>query len=442
MSTAFTGRRKRVLVQVIAGAGAAMLLLSACSSNSGSTGSTDSVKEFSLLTPAENSIIRDELTTLSTDQCAAENKALPLKSETVAQADVVQKITLLASQDALPVMYVAGTAQVKPDGDIGKNDLAVDYEKILTDLGVWDDILPAAQSTVKAAYGGNMASLPFQYNVEGIFYNKKILADNSITAPTTWAELTAAFTKLKAADVIPITEAGKDGWPITRLLGNYIFRSVGPDAMEKIQKGDAKLTDPEYVAAAQAIADLGKSGALGAGITSRDTDTAYSQFLTGKAAMIYNGSWMLANINDPEQTTIGAENVGFMPFPSVDGGAGTADQWPANAGAATATSTKAYGPKVGDWLKCIAENYGSSVMKNQSVISGFKLNTPVTGIPPLTEELQGVVSKASETVLWFEALMDAKTTSDAQTNVSLLLTGATSPADYMKLLQSDLDQAK
>jgi raffinose/stachyose/melibiose transport system substrate-binding protein len=434
-----TGRRKRSIIVLVAAASATTLLLAGCADDSGSSSGGDA-SSFTLLTPAENQVIAKELTTLSTDQCTTENDALPLDSQTVAQADVVQKITLLASQDALPVHFVAGTAQVQPDGDLGKNDLLVDYEKTLTDLGVWDDILPAAASTIKSVYGG-MVSLPYQYNIEGIFYNKDLFAANGIAEPTTWDELVDGLTTLKGAGVIPLTEAGNQGWPITRLLGNYIFRELGPDAMEKVRDGDAKLTDPEYVAAAQAIADIGTAGLFGEGITSRDTDTANAQFLNGQAAAMYNGSWFLANLNDPEQNKIGVGAVGFMPFPDVDGGAGSSSQWPANAGAAMAMSTKSYGPKVGDWLSCIAENYGSAALADQGVISGFKLNTPVEDVPPLTGQLQDIVNNADETVLWFEALMDAKTTKDAQTNVSLLISGSMSPADYMGLLQSDLDQA-
>ncbi|MGA1836578.1 extracellular solute-binding protein [Herbiconiux sp. 11R-BC] len=434
-------RRTRRLTTLVVAAGATAALLAGCADSGGSTSGGDSATAFSLLTPAENKVIASELTTLSTGQCSAENTALPLDSQTVAQADVVQKITLLASQDALPVQFVAGTAQVKPDGDLGKNGLLLDYEKTLTDLGVWDDILPAAVSTIKSVYGG-MVSLPYQYNIEGIFYNKQLFAANGIQEPKTWDELVAALTTLKAAGVVPLTEAGNQGWPITRLIGNYIFRDLGPDAMKAIKDGSAKLTDPEYVKAAQAIADLGAAGLFGEGITSRDTDTANAQFLSGQAAATYNGSWFLANLNDPAQNKIGAENVGFMPFPNDAGGKGDSSQWPANAGAAMATSQKLYGPKVGDWLSCIATNYGSAVMKDQGVISGFKLNTPVEDVPPLTGELQGIVNDATQTVLWFEALMDAKTTKDAQTNVALLISGSMSAQDYMALLQSDLDQAK
>ncbi|WP_223693276.1 ABC transporter substrate-binding protein [Leifsonia poae] len=437
-----TPRRRRITTGLAIGTAAALALVGCAASTPGgdASGGTDKATEFSLLTPAENAIIRTQLTSLSKDQCTAENKALPLKTSTVAQADVVQKITLLASQNALPVQFVAGTAQVKPDGDLGKNTMVLDYEATLKKLGVWDDILPAAASTIKDVYGG-MVSLPYQYNIEGIWYNKEIFKKNGLEAPTTWDDLVADSKTLKSAGVIPMTEAGSQGWPITRLLGNYIFRSLGVDAMKNVQDGKAKLTDPGYVKAAQEIADFGTAGLFGAGITSRDTDTANAQFLNGQAAMTYNGSWFLANLNDPAQNKIGVDQVGFIPFPDVTGGTGSSKDWPANAGAATATSTALYGPKVGDWLSCIAKNYGSAALSDQGVISGFKVNKEVKDVPPLTSTVQGIVNDASSTVLWFEARMDAKTTSDAQTNVANLITGSMSAKDYMALLQSDLDAA-
>ncbi|WP_238005425.1 extracellular solute-binding protein [Dactylosporangium sp. AC04546] len=441
MSVAKAGRRGWVIRAAATTATALALTLAGCASDSGGSSGAGGPDSLTLLTPAENAIIRNALTTLSQKECSTANAALPFKSDTVAQSEVVQKITLLAGQDALPVMFVAGTAQVRPTGDLGKGGLIVDYEQTLKDLGAWDDVLPAAASTVKAVYG-SMASLPFQFNIEGVFYNKKLFADNGVTPPATWTDLVAAAQKLKTAGVVPITEAGSEGWPVTRLIGNHIFRNLGPDAMVAIRDGKAKLTDPEYVKAADAIAQLGAAGLFGEGITSRTTDAANAQFLNGQAAMMYNGSWFLANLNDPKQNKIGAENVGFIPFPAVAGGKGDISQWPANAGAPTAMSKKSYGPKVGDWLSCIAENYGSSVMQNQGVISGFRLNQPVSNVPPLTAQLQKMASESSQSVLWFEALFDAKTTKDAQTNVALLLTGKLTPQKYMEMLQADLDQAR
>lgn len=402
----------------------------------GATG-TDA-DSFTVLSANENTTLATELDALAAGACKAENDDLPLKHETVAQADVVQKVTLLASQDSLPTHYIAGTAMVRPDGDLGAANLLVDYKQALTDLGVWDQILPAASSTIENVYG-QMVSLPYQYNLEGIFYNKEIFAELGIEEPQTFDDLLAANDELLAAGYTPMAEAGAAAWPVTRLIGMYAYRLIGADAMTAIRDGDAKLTDPEYVEAAQAVADMAEAGHFGEGFISTDPAAATNAFLTGKAAMKYDGTWLLSNINNEEENKIGIDNVGFMPFPAVEGGAGSIDQWPANAGTAFAMNPKTFGPKSAAWLKCIAENYGSQALSDAGVISGFKVNEEVSDLPVTTQVVQEKVADIDETVLWFEALMDGKSTSLAQSNMSLLVSGQLFAEDYMAQLQQSID---
>ena len=243
-----------------------------------------------------------------------------------------------------------------------------------------------------------------------------------------------------AAGVIPFSADGQDGWPLTRLVGNYLFRSVGPDALQKVADGDAKLTDPEYVEAATQVADLGAKGYFGPSVGSIDYMTAVNQFLTGQAGMFYMGSWILGNFNDPAQNQIGIDNIGFMPFPDVKGGAGDSSQLAANVGVPLAMSKATYNDDTAAWLKCIAENYGTQSLADQGVISGFVANEPVDGLSPLTVEVQDKINATEQSVLWFEALFDAKAATTSQTNASQLVTGAISPEDFMSMVQADLEQ--
>ncbi len=421
----------------------AIALTAGCAGGGGSAGGGEAADPdtFTVLTPNENETLEAQLTALSENQCKAENEALPLEHQKVAQADVVQKVTLLASQGALPAHFVAGTDMVRPDGDLGASDRVLDYEELLTEAGVWDDVLPAAASTVEGAYG-QMVSLPYQYNLEGIWYNTAIFDELGLEEPQTFDELLAAAGEVKDAGYQPFAQAGAAGWPLTRLMGMYIFRAVGPDAMEKIRDGEAKLTDEPYVAGATALADMAADGLFGDGFNSLEPDAATAAFLSGRAAMTYDGTWLLGNINDPAQNEIGAENVGFMPFPAVEGGAGTADQWAANAGAAMALDPAQAGPKVKDWIACIAENYGQQALQDAGVLSGFKVNGEVTDVPETTAAVQEKLEGVDETVLWFEALLDAKSNSLASTNVSLLTTGQMTPEQYRTELQASVDAAR
>src|SRR5262249_41617705 len=124
---------------------------------------------------------------------------------------------------------------------------------------------------------------------------------------------------------------------------------------------------------------------------------------------------------------------------AVTGGKGAIDQYPANAGSPNVINPKAYGTTGKAWLKCIAENYGSASLKDQGTFSGFKVNTPVSNLPPLTNDVQQIINKTSQSVLWFEAYFDQKANADASNNAAPLVTGQMSPQQYMSTLQSDLD---
>ena len=137
-------------------------------------------------------------------------------------------------------------------------------------LGVSNELVPAATAILKKLYGGKVVALPLEFNIEGVWYNKKIFAANGIAVPKTWDQLVAAAAKLQAAGIQPFAASGIQGWPITRLIGNYIFRTLGPNAMQNVHDGKAKLTDPEYVAAAQEVAELGAAGYFGKGVGSLD----------------------------------------------------------------------------------------------------------------------------------------------------------------------------
>jgi raffinose/stachyose/melibiose transport system substrate-binding protein len=419
---------------VIALAAAASLALAACGTGGTDSGSgeTAGAKEFSVLVTNENTQTGAMFDILKENQCKAAEEALPYTLAQTPSADMQSRIQLLAGQDALPVFYAGTQSLIKPGGDLEKAGQVLDLRQTFTDLGVYDQVTPAAASVVEQLYDGAFPTIPLQFNIEGIFYNKKIFADNNIEIPETLDELQAAAEDLKAAGVTPFVAAGKTGWTISRWLGAILYSELGPDALSKVQSGDAKLTDPEYVAAAQRLQEMGPL--FIDGITNLDYDTMNAQMLNGSAAMMYMGTWFLAAVNDPALNKVG-EDIGFMQFPGIEG-------YPANVGSPNVINAKLYNDKVGAWLSCIAENYGAEALRTQGSFSGFKVNEDVADLPPLTSEIQDRIAEAPGSVLWFEALFSPKANADSSANAAPLLTGAMSAADFMALLQSDLDSGQ
>lgn len=434
---------RRPWLMAMASASAVALSLTACgpaNQSGGSAGgaSVTETPDFTYLNTVEDTPTADTIKELAAGACAAQNTAMPYKLETVPQASLDQKLQLLAGQNALPNMFAAGGAPTLTQS-LDKNGQLVDLEKAFTDQGVIDQVEPAAISTIKSLYGGKLNVMPYQYNIEGFWYNKKIFADNGIAVPATWDEMVAAADKLQKAGLIPFsTGAAGQGWPITRLISGYLARDIGPNALADVRDGKAKLTDPAYVKAAQAVADLGAKGYLGKAPEATDYDTINSQFLTGKAGMLYMGSWFLANIADKEQNKIGSENIGFFPIPTVAGGKGTTDQTVANVGLPTGLSSKLYGEKTAAWTKCIAQNYGKVSLEKQGRISGFKVNGDVK-VDATTKLVQDQIAGTKTGLVWFEAYLSSKASTTSWNNVGSMVNGKITAEKFMQLVQADID---
>ncbi|WP_206330577.1 ABC transporter substrate-binding protein [Modestobacter sp. KNN46-3] len=377
------------------------------------------------------------ITSLSEDQCATQDEALPLDITEQAQESVDQQIQLLAGQGALPDLFPANT----PDliRELAENDQVANVQDVLAGGDAADAMVPAAESAADQIFGDQLV-LPVELNIEGIWFNKEILEANGIAVPQTWDELVAAFETLQAAGVQPITNAGSggDGWGISRWIGAYLFRTIGPDAMRAIADGEASLTDPEYVEAAQAIAELGEAGYFGPAPNSIDYATAINTFLTGEAAFMYMGSWALADFNDPEANQIGEDAIGFLPFPEVEGGEGNSDQTPTNLGTSIVLSSAvAEEEQAQAWVECIASNYGSVALRDHGQITGLQLAEEVE-VPPLTGLVQDQIEATDESVLWFEALFPASATTASQQNAGLVGSGQMSGEDFMSAVSAEL----
>jgi len=108
-------------------AGIAAFAIAGCAGGSGRGGNGgnggggggEEAATFDYLAQNENEVIRNAIATLGENECSAEQEAMPLKVETLPQADVNQRVVLLASQNALPEMFVGSTSELRPGGALG-----------------------------------------------------------------------------------------------------------------------------------------------------------------------------------------------------------------------------------------------------------------------------------------------------------------------------------
>ncbi len=413
--------------------GAAALLAGCGGSSSGSSLNSNGSAAIGFLTVQSPHQGWELILSTINDQYVKSHPGTTFKPNNIPQANLNQQVQLLAGSGSLPVLY--NTPSLDIVNQLLKNGQALDIGSTFQQLGVSQEILPQAVTLIKQLYNNQVIALPFELNIEGFWYNKQIFAQNGLQPPQTYDQLVQIAARLQQKGIQPFTASGQQGWPLTRLIGNYIYRKLGPDAMSAVVKGQAKLTNSGYVEAAQALANLGKQGYFGRGVATLDYATAQNLFLQGKAAMYYMGSWAVRDFTNTSENKIGLDNVGFFQFPNVTGGAGNSSQTPMNCGQTTSINKQKYNSAVGQWLAYMAKNYGDVSLQKEGVVSGFAVHNKPANLDPLTTLVLDEIAKVQQPVLFFEAGFPAKAANLSQQDAAPLATGSLSPASFMTAVQ-------
>ncbi|QHQ61011.1 extracellular solute-binding protein [Anaerocolumna sedimenticola] len=376
------------------------------------------------------------ITDLTKKYIAEVNPNFEYEFELVSADNLKQKISTLVASDDLPDVFVYESG--KPIVELIEAGKLLDVGKALEDLGVADMLDEGAVSLLKTLSGTDeLYDLPLGMNVEGFWYNKALFEQAGVEVPATWEDFEAACAKLQAAGIQPLTAGGADKWPLTRLINAYVMRSMGVDAMQKAANGEAKYTDPGYVAAAQKLQDLAAKGYFGEGVTTVDQNTAGNMLLSGEAAMFYNGSWFTEALT-ADTNPAGADGIGFFNIPVVDETKGTITEYSMNCGNILALDKAKYDEGTAGWLKYMVENLGNEAMTQFGAVKGYKYD--VTGeLSTYSQIVADELGKVTKASTWFEAAMNSETSTVAQDNVQTLVNGDSSAQDYMQSIQDAYD---
>jgi raffinose/stachyose/melibiose transport system substrate-binding protein len=138
---------------------------------------------------------------------------------------------------------------------------------------------------------GKFYGVPYSVPVLGVFYNTDLFEKAGVSVPTTYDEFVAAAEKFKAAGITPIANGGANGsaWELEVGIGVLGPSVYGANFYNDMMSGQTTFTDPKFVAALDRFKELGPYYSEGfAGV---DYTTATQQFINGKAAMFFGGSW-------------------------------------------------------------------------------------------------------------------------------------------------------
>src|SRR5690348_10402713 len=269
------------------------------------------------------------------------NQAGPLKTYWQKVADdfhakhptVTIKITAVETNDLqrnrLPAALLSGNPpdifQAWGGGEMAEQ-VKTDYLKDIT-AQTKAEVASMGPAASIWSVDGKQYGLPFDFGIEGFWYNKDLFTKAGITAPpTTLDELNTAVTKLKAINVNPVALGAGDKWPAGHWWYNFAVRECSADALKNASTKQ-NFDDPCFVKAGQDLKTLlgttpfqpnflATPGQTGAG-------SSAGLLANGKAAMELMGAWDGGVMQTLTPTQKEPTFLGWFPFPAVPGAGGS-----------------------------------------------------------------------------------------------------------------------
>ncbi|MFC0842523.1 extracellular solute-binding protein [Streptomyces noboritoensis] len=415
VSSAFSRRRFLGTASAV-GLGAAGL--SACS-DSGST--TDSegrtvVEWWNIQTTEPSKTVWPE----RAKAFEAANPHVRVKLVTMENDAYKSKMTALTSSGKLPDIYHTwGGGVLKQQIDAGL------VEDLTPSVQPWaETLVPASAKAYQ--FDGKTYAVPFDIGAVGFWYNKALFAKAGIESPpTTWAGYLDAVGKLKSAGITPIALAGKEKWPGMYYWAYLAMRIAGVDGMQKA--ADAKdFTGDAFVKAGEHLKELValqpfQKGFLGAAYSTPNGEAAAMG--NGKAAMELMGQWAPVVQADAGKGIGG--DLGFFPFPAVDGGKGAqSDVFGGGGGYAVRKGA----PKAAaDFLKFLVTAESDRVLVAKGSMMPVVKDATTALTDPNLKRVSDALGKATGFQLYLDQAYPPAVGQEINDSVAALIAGSKSP---------------
>lgn len=355
--------------------------------------------------------------------------------EVITEADrpsYLQKLQTLISGGNMPdIIDIDATPYCQELVDAG---MLVDVKEFLNEEGLYDSFEPTALAYQEFT-NGTMYTLPLEYHVEMIWYNKEIFAEHGLEVPTTMDEWLEVCQTLKDAGVTPISVDGVDRWPVIRYLAMMPFRESANDYIISLAEGKASMGDEIGRNGIEFFQKIGQYFQEGFGAT--DYATAQGMFLDGQSAMYYIGDWEIAAMQE------GYENgtIGYFYMPAVEGAYTAGNEFCVNSGIGMAFNSETFDEKTKDFVKYVIENYGK-------IYAGMDQMTPIKAELPEGHEFSDLYLQVREDMgtvgahflkPW-DCYLDSNTCTVVNDNSLLLATGDMDADTFIEMVDSALEE--
>lgn len=215
-----------------------------------------------------------------------------------------KNMKLEASNNSLPEIFWVDSSQVS---DFQKAGVLLDLRDFLAENKLIKEALAGSEKAFQTE-NGFQYGLPYQSNVQGIFYNKEIFHKLGITNPsdtTTFDSFISMVKKIRSNDIIPIAMGSKNSSYAMWEFNIWLARYGWAQNIDSILAKKTQLSKTEIPKVFSNIYKLASAHAFPSNMSTQEYFDAKQQFDSGKAAMFGSGQWDCAEFNKNLGSKIG-----------------------------------------------------------------------------------------------------------------------------------------
>ncbi|WP_022873061.1 extracellular solute-binding protein [Nesterenkonia alba] len=272
-----------------------------------------------------------------------------------------------------------------------------------------------------------------------LYYNQELFDEVGIEVPQTWSEVEEAIDVFNDNDIAPFSLAGGSVWPALMWLQYLTDRHGGEEQFTSIIEDGASWNNESVLFALETIQELGVNGGFidtYQSISAAQNEDA--QLLAdGQAAMLLQGSWVYATVNDDFPEFAESGNFGFTTFPVLEDGQGDPSNIVGNPANYWSVSADADEASQEDALAYLSEHlYNDETVQNMldagslPPLEGIEDQIAETEDADFLEFANELVSEANHFQLsWDQAVMPEHEQA-LMDNLSDILSGNITPEEF------------
>jgi raffinose/stachyose/melibiose transport system substrate-binding protein len=418
----------------------AALVLAACSGGGAPSASTSAPGASSAAAPVAMTFWHNSTTgdgkKYWEDTVAAFQKEHPgvtITIQAIQNEDMDGKLqTALASSDGPTIFMARGGGKL---ADVVAADQVMD----ITDK-IAPDVKTALGDGIFSAFtvDGKIYGMPSSVLPGGIYYSKDLFKQAGIDAtPTTFEELSAAVTKLKAKNIAPIALGGKDAWPAAHWYYFFALRDCSQATLDKAA-ADKDFSDPCWLKAGEDLKAFTATEPFNKGYLTTSAQqgagSSAGMIANHKAAMELMGAWDPGVIADLTPDKKALPDLGWFPFPAVSGGAG--DPTAMMGGSDGFACAKNAPAECVDFL-----NFASSKANQEGYATAFKTlpaNRDAKDVvtDPALKDVLASYDKAAYVELWLDTQYGQNVGNALNGGVVNMFAGKGTPADIVTAVKA------